>query len=164
MRDDGASAMPDELNVALSDYAEGLESELSVLDRLDVLSRAQHQAALSADVAQLARASSERHDAERAIGEIEGRIARLRPLIARNLGAARSCRGFAALAAAHRRAEALIAGIVERDRQTVVLLLDADRVRRQAAQAIETGEATLAAYRKVIAPPPSSAGLVSRRG
>ena len=58
----------------------------------------------------------------------------------------------------------MVAKILGEDRTTLDALADAERARRLAAQTIEAGEATLAAYRRVILPSPGSAGLVSRRG
>jgi hypothetical protein len=43
-------------------------------------------------------------------------------------------------------------------------LRDAEAARRFAAQAIDAGETTLAAYRRVVAPPPASAAIVDERG
>jgi hypothetical protein len=43
-------------------------------------------------------------------------------------------------------------------------LREAEIARRFAAQAIEAGENTLAAYRRVVAPPLASASLLNKRG
>jgi hypothetical protein len=124
-----------EIRAAVADYARGLDSELAVLNRLDASSRVQLEATRSQDLIEVVRASAEREETMRALNDIEKGLAPVRAQIGRHLELARASTGFPALSAAHRR-----------------------------AHAIETGEATLAAYRKVIAPTLSSAGLVSRRG
>jgi hypothetical protein len=43
-------------------------------------------------------------------------------------------------------------------------LRDAEQARRFAAQAVERGESTLAAYRRVVAPRQEGARIVNRRG
>ena len=48
--------------------------------------------------------------------------------------------------------------------QTMAALKEAEAARRFAAQTIDAGESTLAAYRRVIAPPPTSAAIVDERG
>lgn len=53
--------------------------------------------------------------------------------------------------------------ILGADEQTVRALRDANLARRAAAQVLEQGEATLAAYRRVVTPS-SSPTLVSFRG
>jgi hypothetical protein len=153
-----------EIRAAVADYARGLDSELAVLNRLDASSRVQLEATRSQDLIEVVRVSAEREETMRALNDIEKGLAPVRAQIGRHLELARASTGFPALSAAHRRAEALITTIVARDHETIVLLKDTDCARRLAAHAIETGEATLAAYRKVIAPTLSSAGLVSRRG
>jgi hypothetical protein len=72
--------------------------------------------------------------------------------------------GFDELIALHRKAGELVARIMSSDAATMEGLREAELARRFAAQTIETGEATLAAYRKVISPPLPSAALFGRRG
>jgi flagellar biosynthesis/type III secretory pathway chaperone len=64
----------------------------------------------------------------------------------------------------HRIAGELVARILESDRELLQQLQAAEEDRRQAAHAIETGEVTLNAYRRVLAPAVSSVGLINRRG
>ena len=55
-----------------------------------------------------------------------------------------------------------IATVVDRD--SVEALKEAEQARRVAAQSIEQGESTLAAYRRVVSPGLTPATLVNRRG
>ena len=50
------------------------------------------------------------------------------------------------------------------DEHSLTVLQQADAERRAAAQSLETGEATLAAYRRIVQEPPPSAGLFTQRG
>ena|SRR5687767_2318597 len=55
-----------------------------------------------------------------------------------------------------------IATVVDRD--SVEALKEAEQARRVAAQSIQQGESTLAAYRRVVSPGLTPATLVNRRG
>jgi phage shock protein A len=72
--------------------------------------------------------------------------------------------GYETVAALHRDASQLVARILSTDRQSLTALADAELARRSAVAGLERGESTLAAYRRVLAPPVASAALVDRRG
>jgi hypothetical protein len=154
----------DDLRQALDDYGRGLDTELALLAQLDALSLLQQRAGEANDLADLARVSDGRELATRALVEVEERLRPIRESIARRIEEARRLPSFRSVADRHRRAEQAVMGVLGRDRATLAALHDAEDARRTAAQAIEAGEATLAAYRKVISPPVASAGLVSERG
>ena len=71
---------------------------------------------------------------------------------------------FQAVVALHQRAADLVARIVTTDNQSLQALKDAEDARRFAAEAMDKGESTLAAYRRVVAPPLDGARIVNRRG
>jgi hypothetical protein len=54
--------------------------------------------------------------------------------------------------------------IVVEDRAALDALKQAEQARRFAAQSLEQGESTLAAYRRVVAPNLPGASLVNRKG
>ena len=58
----------------------------------------------------------------------------------------------------------LVQRILKIDHDSMKSLGDAELARRAALASLERGETTLAAYRRVIAPPVSSAALFDRRG
>jgi hypothetical protein len=154
----------EEVRRALVDYGRGLDTELSLLDELARWARAQNQAAHAGDSPALSSASTGRQAAMDALLDVEERVRPVRAMIIAHLREARVQEGFPALASKHRQGERLLAAIAECDRETLDILQDAERARRLSVHAIEAGEATLAAYRKVIAPPLGSAELLSRRG
>ena len=72
--------------------------------------------------------------------------------------------GYQDVAARHREAAHLVNDILAVDQQSLSALADAELARRSAMASLERGEATLAAYRRVLAPPVASATLFDRRG
>ena len=71
---------------------------------------------------------------------------------------------FEEVAALHRVAGDLVARILASDSRSLQALKDAEHARRFAADAMEKGESTLAAYRRVVAPPVEGSRIVNRRG
>jgi hypothetical protein len=64
----------------------------------------------------------------------------------------------------HKEAADLVADIIVVDHDSLDALKEAEQARHIAAQAIEQGESTLAAYRRVVSPGLTSKTLVNRRG
>jgi len=58
----------------------------------------------------------------------------------------------------------LVASILETDKASMRALADAELARRAAMAGLETGETTLAAYRRVLSPPVGSASVLNLRG
>jgi len=156
--------MPDTLPEALADYHRGLRAEMALLRQIEALSGAQRDASVSGDLARLARISSERDRLTQALVTLEAQVRPVRDALSDHLPQARLLPGFEELVALHRHAERLVSVILADDHATHAALQDAERARRLAAQTIEVGEATLAAYRRVLSPAPGSAGLIDRRG
>jgi hypothetical protein len=153
-----------DLRDALAEYRQGLDAELGLLAQLTALAQDQQHATGANDYRALAAVSERRDDLMRALLEVEAQLRPVRALIASHAEEARHVDGFDEVARLHREAEDLVATILTSDRSTLDALHAAELARRTASQAIEAGEATLAAYRRVIAPPLAPAGLVSRHG
>lgn len=148
----------------LHDYARGLQSEMALLRQVSALSEAQRQATTQNDIDALEHISTERERLTTALVTLEAQLKPLRALIAGHLDDAKRHPGLGIVIDLHREAEGLVSSILHEDRSTLEALATAERTRRMAARAIEAGEATLAAYRRVVAPGPGSASLVDRRG
>lgn len=148
----------------LHDYARGLQSEMALLRQVNGLSESQRQATVDNDLDALEHVSTERERLTTALVTLEAQIRPLRALIAGRLDDVKHQPSFGMVVDLHREAERLVSSILEEDRSTLEALAIAERTRRMAARAIEAGEATLAAYRRVVAPGPGSASLVDRRG
>src|SRR5262249_9573778 len=71
---------------------------------------------------------------------------------------------FRELTSLHREAGALVADLVASDRYALDALREAEAARQLVARALEQGESTLAAYRRVVIPSASGAALVDRKG
>jgi hypothetical protein len=149
---------------ALATYAAGLEAEMSLLERLDAISAAQRVASDAQNLPGVHEGTDER---ERLLAHLVALEADLRPVrqaIALNHRGAEDLPLFKSVAERHRTAADLVARILAADEVTLTALREAEIARRFAAQAIEAGENTLAAYRRVVAPPLASASLLNKRG
>jgi hypothetical protein len=149
---------------AVAQYRRGLDAELRILGEVQSLARAQREATGRHDVAQLGAIAERREVLMASLIEVETQVRPVRAVLARERRAAAGVAAFVDLASRHREAEALVNDILESDRDTARALAEAERARRLAAHVLDAGEATLAAYRRVIAPAHGSAGLVDRRG
>jgi hypothetical protein len=156
--------VPDELQQAVDEYGRGLDAEIALLQQIERVSEAQRAATAANELSDLRSVSEHRAGLMLSLVSLEAQVRPVRARLAGKLPLLWRLDGFEALAARHRQAEELVHRILSGDHATLEALQDAERARRLAAQVIETGEATLAAYRKVISPPPASAGLVSERG
>ena len=154
----------EQLASAIVSYSSGLDAELDLLNHLEAVSARQAEATRSGSPQALALCSDERARLTAALIALEQSLKPVRGLLADHARAAAHLPGFASLVARHHAAGLRIAALIETDRQTMAALKDAEAARRFAAQALEAGEATLAAYRRVIAPPPTSAAIVDERG
>jgi hypothetical protein len=149
---------------AILGYASGLDAELDLLGQLEALSTRQREATASGDVEWLNACSDERLRLTAALSALEQDLKPVRTLLADHSAQAARLPGFSALVARHQEAARRVGAIVAADERTMAALRDAEAARRFAVQAIDAGETTLAAYRRVVAPPPTSAAIVDERG
>jgi hypothetical protein len=149
---------------ALATYAAGLDAEMSLLDQLDAVSAAQRDASDSHDLAGVHHRTEERQRLLTHLVALEADLRPVRQSIALNHRGAEHLPTFRAVAERHRVAADLVAKILAADEVTLTALREAEIARRFAAQAIEAGENTLAAYRRVVSPPLTSASLLDKRG
>jgi hypothetical protein len=149
---------------SLGRYAAGLDAELALLRQLDSLSSRLGASPATADNDALRRDTDERSRILQALVVLEEDLQPLRRRLAEAHAAARRLPGFALVAARHRDAAAIVQRILAVDQHSLDALKQAERERRDALHAIEAGEATLTAYRRVVAPPPSAAAIVDERG
>ncbi len=154
---------PYELEDVLVEYRAGLDAELALLRRLELVPGGRARAATGApDVP--GEAMDERDNLVASLLSIEQHLRPLRDVLAEQRDVLQTLPMFPAVAALHREAGDLVARIVASDENTLAALREAERARRVTATAVERGEATLAAYRRVVAPHPEGSRIVSRRG
>lgn len=154
----------EQLDAALASYGAGLEAELSLLRQLETLASQEQQASQSDDLELVARISDERTRLMSGLLTVEDQIRPLRPLLADHRRRAETLPGYPAVASLHRVASRLVNTILASDQETLKSLHEAAAARKAALLALENGEQTLSAYRRVIAPSVSHAALVDRHG
>lgn len=153
-----------ELVAIIHEYRAGLEAELTLLHQLKGLSVQQHGASRDRDTDRLADITDERDRVMASLVTIEHELRPARQRLAALKDSIRTLPDFESVVTLHRTAADLVAGIVSSDQTSMAALRDAELARRLARQAVEMGETTLAAYRRVIAPAVASASLVDKRG
>jgi transcriptional regulator of heat shock response len=154
----------DDLRQRLAIYGPGLEAEVALLHQLKRLALAQRDATDTHDVDHLSFVAQDRDRIMASLVTVEYELRPAREALAAELDKASALPGFEEVVALHRTAADLVATIVQSDQDTVRALQDAEVSRRLAAQTIGAAGSTLAAYRRVVAPPLTGAGLVDRHG
>jgi len=154
---------PPDLPTFIEQYRLGLDAELVLLRRLQQIADRQQETTAAQDIEALQRAADERETLMSGLMAVEQQIRESRDALAHAPGEARRLPGFAHVVALHDTVAGIVKGILETDGDSIRALEQIVEARRIAAQAAEQGEATLAAYGRVIACPPA-ATLVNRRG
>jgi hypothetical protein len=153
-----------ELSPLLEQYRAGLEGEMSLLRRLEMLSIEQRDASQSGEFARITTITDDR---DRVMATLVTLEAELKPIRLRLFEAREKLQDvteFRDVVTLHRQAAELVSGVLAVDAGSLDALKEAELARRTAAQALEQGESTLAAYRRVVSPSLKSAALVNRRG
>jgi hypothetical protein len=156
--------MSDELHAMVAEYRAGLEAELALLRQLDALSVRQHAASVEGDLAALPRMHDQRDAVMASLVAVEHDLKPLRAALAERRHTLQHLPEFQSVAALHNDAAEMVTRIIASDQRSVAALKEAEHARRAAAAAMERGETTLQAYRRVVAPGTSSPTLVNRRG
>jgi hypothetical protein len=147
----------------IEQYRAGLEAELVILRRLEQTAARQREASAAQDLAALNRAADDRDSLMAALVNIEGQLRVVRQTLSASREEARHLSGYAEAVKLHREAITLVTGILNTDGESLDALAAAELARRETARAVEQGETTLAAYRRVMTALPG-ATLVDRRG
>jgi hypothetical protein len=156
--------MPESPLIGLIDqYRAGLEAEIVILRRLEQTAARQREASAAQDLGALNRAADDRDGLMAALVNIEGQLRAVRQTLSASREEARHLPGYAEAVALHSEAISLVSGILRTDGESLEVLANAELARRDAARAMEQGETTLAAYRRVMTALPG-ATLVDRRG
>jgi len=155
---------PDELLRLIAQYRAGIEAELNLLRQLAEVSALQRSVTGNGDFAAFNAASDERDQIMRSLVTIEEGLREVRATLTEHREIAEKIRGFEEVVTLHREAATLTGAILNADQASMSALADAELARRTAVASLERGENTLAAYRRVLAPPVASATLLNRRG
>ena len=154
----------DELARLISEYQAGVEAEITLLHQLAEVSSRQRAVTAAGDIKQFTQPADERDAIMRSLVTIEEGLRHVRQTLASHREQAAGLKGFDAVVKLHREATQIVNRIMATDQASLSALADADLARRSAVASLERGESTLAAYRRVLAPPVASATLVDRRG
>lgn len=148
----------------LAQYRAGLEAEIALLGRLEVVAARQRGETARRDFERLGVEGEERDRLTRALVSLEEGLQPVRARLhsARDLVA--HFVGYTEVLALRQKAGALVSRILATDEESMQSLADAELARRAAVASLEQGETTLAAYRRVLTPPLGHASLVDRRG
>jgi len=155
---------PDDLARLIEQYRAGIVAELNLLKQLAAVSRRQHDTTRKRDFATFTAASDTRDDLMRSLVMIEEGLRDVRASLTEHRAVASRLPGFDEVAALHREAAQLVGSVLSTDQDSLAALADAELARRSAISNLERGETTLAAYRRVLAPPVASATLFNRKG
>jgi hypothetical protein len=146
----------------ITEYRAGLEAEIALLRHLATLAAREREVTSSEHLDALTDIVDARDQVMTALVSLEATLRPLR-LELRELRAPAFESELRELAVLHREAAALAEDILAADAHSLAALREAEMARRCAAESLEKGESTLAAYRRVVMPDVASATLVSRR-
>ena len=152
-----------DLTTLIDQYSTGLEAEIQLLRRLEDIAARQEAASTARDIEGVNRASDERDRVMAGLVAIEQELRHLRRVLSESREEARRLPNYAEAADLHQLAIALVSKILKTDAASIEALASAELARRDAARALEKGETTLAAYRRVMSSTPG-ASLVDKRG
>lgn len=155
---------PDEIVRLLDQYRAGIDAELSLLRQLADVARDQHDVTAAADFDTFNRIADRRDTIMRSLVTLEENLRVLRVELTAHRQVAMLVPGYDDVVSRHREATDLVNSILATDQQSIAALADAELARRSAMASLERGETTLAAYRRVLSPPVSSATLVNKLG
>jgi len=153
-----------ELVLLLEQYRAALDAQLALLAQLEAVAARQREETDARDFERLAVDSDQRDQLTRSLVTIEQGLADVRQQLLASREQAMALAQFGEVVQRRKQAAETVARILDVDRESMKSLADAELARRAAVATLERGESTLAAYRKVLAPPVSNAALVNRRG
>jgi hypothetical protein len=155
---------PDEAARLLEQYRAGIDAELMLLRQLADVAKDQREVTAASDFETFNRVADRRDAIMRSLVTMEENLRALRVELTEHRGVAKQVPGYDDVVNRHREATDLVNMILATDQQSISSLADAELARRSAMASLERGETTLAAYRRVLSPPVSSAKLVDKLG
>lgn len=153
-----------QLQDAIAQYRAGLETGVALLRQLKEVAARQQDGSEKRDFVRLAADSDERDRLTRSLVAIEPGLREVRAVVLAHHQAASNLPGYQSLLELRQVAADLVGIILKTDESSMQSLSNAELARRAAATSLEQGEATLAAYRRVLTPPVGSASLLDIRG
>ena len=155
---------PQQIADALDQYRAGLETAVSLLKQLREVAAKQREGTLQRNFGALATDSDTRDRLTGALVAIEPGMRDIRTALAESKASLHGQPDYDDVLALRQIAADLVAEILETDKASMQALADAELARRAAMAGLDTGETTLAAYRRVLSPPVGSASVLNLRG
>ena len=153
-----------QLEVTLDEFRRGLEAELALLRQLRAVAGQQRAVSDGHDFDRFQAVSDERDRLTRSLLAVEQDLAVTRATIGGLRDEASGIPMYGTILALRQVSTDLINEILACDQDAMKALADAELARRAALASLERGDITLAAYRRVLAPPTSNANLLDSRG
>jgi len=153
-----------ELLPLVEQYRAGLDAELMLLHRLQAIAVDQRRASETGSTTEMQATVDDRDRVMATLVTVEHELKGVRQQMLKYREDLATLPAFEEIVGLHRQAAYLVADIMSVDQDSGQALRNAEQARHIAAQALEQGESTLAAYRRVVAPTLASATLVNRRG
>lgn len=153
-----------ELLDAIEQYRAGLETGVAILKQLHEVAARQHAGTTERDFPRLAAESDQRDRLTQALVAIEPGLRLVREIVLKHHEEAKALPVYPEVIELRQQAADLVNGILKTDEASMKALSAAELARRAAANSLEQGETTLAAYRRVLTPSVGSASLLDLRG
>jgi hypothetical protein len=145
-------------------YAAGLDAEIGLLRQVEALAAEQREAWVRNDLEPLASLATRRAALMHDLAAVESRLEPMRDRLVSDLARTRRLPGYAAAHARGQEAKALVHSLMAADRCFLNDLEVTLETRRREVHALDTGGATLAAYKRVVVPAVATAGIFDSRG
>jgi hypothetical protein len=148
----------------IADYRAGLEAQIALLRHLMALSAREREVTASGGLGALDEITDAREQVMATLAALEAQQNPIRRALRDRRETVAHLPEFRELSFLHQEAGALADEILAADNESLTSLREAEIARRCAAESIDKGESTLAAYRRVVMPFPAGAKIVNRRG
>jgi hypothetical protein len=145
-------------------YRAGLDAELMLLHRLQALALEQRRVSQTGSIADIHSTVDDRDRVLATLVKVEHELKAVRQELLAGRAWLADLPAFQEIVERHKEASELVSDIIGVDRDSLEALREAEQARHVAAQSLEQGESTLAAYRRVVSPDLTPATLVNRRG
>ena len=145
-------------------YTAGLEAQMAILAQVEALAAEQRASWARNELLPLGALATRRAALMHQVAAVEADIAPFHDRLRTDLERALRTPGYGAAEARRQEARALIYRLMAADRTFLADLETSLESRRRESHNIDTGNATLAAYRRVVVPTVASAGLFDQRG
>jgi hypothetical protein len=145
-------------------YTAGLNAEFALLQQVEALAAEQRAVWTRGDLLPLGALATRRAALMHELAAVDARIVPLRDRLRGDLAHALGTPGYQAAEARRQDVQTLTLRLMAADRTFLSDLETSLEARRREAHDLDTGGATLAAYRRVVVPAVASAGLFDQRG